>query len=71
MPTYHTTLNRTFSVLIDAETEEDAARLSEFFIGSNDVSSQADRQRFQFKFEKIDVIENDVIDVIEIESPSS
>ena len=33
MPTYDVTLVRSFRVLLEAENEEDAKRLAEFYIG--------------------------------------
>ena len=61
MPTYRTTLVRSFSILIDADSEGDAARLSEFFVGYNDSSSDVDRQTHRFKFQEIKMVENDVV----------
>ena len=62
MPTYRTTLVRSFSILIDADTGEDAAHLSEFFVGFNDSSSEIDRQTGRFRIREIKMLENDVVE---------
>lgn len=66
MPTYHTTLVRIFSILIDADTEEDVACPSEFFVGFNDSSSEFDRQAGRFRIQEIKMLENDVIETSKV-----
>jgi len=63
MPTYDVTLVRSFRVLLEAENEEDAKRLAEFYIGYTDSSSEADRQTYHFRIHEIEMTDNEAITV--------
>jgi len=67
MPTYRSILVRTYSVIINADDEESAAKLSELFVGANDCSRLQDRERLKFEIQEIDLIDNNVIETISIE----
>ena len=64
MPTYQVIMLRGFIVTIDAESKEDAALLSEFYMGYYDGSSDSDRQKLNFRIQEIDMTVNDAIEVI-------
>lgn len=66
MPQYKTTLTRSFLVTIDASNETDAKRLAELFIGYRDDSTVADRNRFGFGIEQIEMTLNEAIDSEEV-----
>ncbi len=63
MPTYEVIMLRGYQVTIDAENKEDAASLSEIYLGYFDGSRNADRQKFNFKIQHIDLTVNDAIEV--------
>jgi hypothetical protein len=63
MPLYHATLVRSYTVTIESKSEKEASGLAEFFVGFADFSDIADREKFQFEIKKIELIENDTIDV--------
>ncbi len=67
MPLYHTVLTRSFDVIIDAEDENEAARLAEFFVGFADHSNISDREKFKFEIKSIELTENDVLETTLIE----
>jgi hypothetical protein len=64
MPVYNTTLVRSYSVSINADDEEVAARLVELFIGDEDLSNFSDREKYNFEIKKIEMLENDVIEIV-------
>ena len=51
MPKYRTILLRSYSVEINADDEESAARLSELYVGFGDHSNAVDRKRLNFQIE--------------------
>jgi hypothetical protein len=67
MPTYQVSLVRSFVIEIRADTPEEAASLSELFIGYSDESSKLDKEKYRFKFEEIEMTNNDAIEVIQKE----
>ncbi len=69
MPLYRTTLVRSYAVTIESEDEKDAAKLAEFFVGFADFSNLPDREKFKFEIKEIELLENDSIDTILINSP--
>lgn len=68
MPSYRCILTRAWSVEVEANSKEEAARLTEFFIGDpDDASTEDERRKFNFKFGEIEMRINDVMEVEEIE----
>lgn len=63
MPLYRAIIVRSYAVTIECETEEKAARLSEFFIGHSDLSTIGDREQQRFDIKSIELLENDAIEI--------
>ncbi len=63
MPKYRTILLRSYSVEINADDEESAARLSELYVGFGDHSNAVDRKRLNFQIEDIEIIDNNVLEI--------
>lgn len=60
MKTYKVALTRTYLVSIKAETEEQAKRLSEFYLGDcPDYSNEKDRLENKFSIEDIEMVYNE------------
>lgn len=66
--TYKVDLARTYLVSIKAETEEDAMRFSEFYLGDcPDPSNEKDRLEKNFCIEDIEMVYNEATEIIDIE----
>lgn len=64
MKTYDVVLTKAYSVRIKAVNEEEARKYCEFFTGDiQDISSLEDREKFNFKIEKIDCRMNETFEV--------
>ncbi len=64
MKTYKVLLHRDYIVNIDANTEEEAKQLVEFFIaGEKDASTSKDRKQFNFRINEIEIVTNDAFEV--------
>ena len=63
MPLYEVSLSRTYVVKIEAKSAQDAAVLSEFFVGHKDDSTADEKENFGFQFKEIDLTTNDVLEV--------
>ena len=67
MKTYKVTLHRDYIVNIDANTEEEAMSLAEFFIaGGKNTSTEKEREQHSFKISEIEMVMNDAFEVEEI-----
>jgi len=62
MPLYQTILVRTFEVIIEAEDNTAASRLSEFFVGYADHSNAFERDKFKFEIKEIELTENNTLE---------
>ena len=67
MPLYEVAISRIFIIKVDAQTEQEAAQLSQFFLGFKDSSEAFDREEFKFEFKEIDMVENELIAVDTVE----
>jgi hypothetical protein len=66
MKTYKVLLHRDYIVNIDANNEEDAMRLAEFFIaGEKDASTVKERAQHNFRINEIEMVTNDAFEVEE------
>lgn len=66
MPLYEVSLSRAFVIKVEAKSAQDAAKLSEFYLGYSDESSEFDKERYGFEFKEIDLTINDVIEVSKV-----
>jgi hypothetical protein len=67
MKTYKVSLHRDYIVNIDANNEEEAMQLAEFFIaGEKDASTERERQQNSFRINEIEMVTNDAFEVEEI-----
>lgn len=65
MKTYKVGLTRTYIVTINAENEERAKRLSEFYLGDcPDLSSEKERKDRNFYIQDIEMVYNEANEVI-------
>jgi hypothetical protein len=65
MKTYQVVLSRTYLVTIQAGNQEQAKVLSEFYIGDcPDLSNERDRMEKNFSIEKIEMVNNEAIQII-------
>ena len=68
MKTYKVLLHRDYIVNIDADNEDDAKSLAEFFIaGEKDASTEKEKERHSFKINEIEMVTNDAFGVDRIE----
>ena len=67
MSTFDVSLARSFIVIIEAESDEHAARLAELYVGYMEESNEVDRKQFQFQIQEIEMTENDAIEVRSID----
>lgn len=67
MPVYRTVLVRSFDIIIEAEDEKEASRLSEFYVGYADHSNSYDREKFKFEIKNIEMTENDALETTLLE----
>ena len=66
MKTYKIPLHRDYIVNIDANNEEEAMSLAEFFIaGEKDASTEKEREQQSFKINEIEMVNNDAFEVEE------
>ena len=64
MKTYKVLLHRDYIVNIDADNEDDAKSLAEFFIaGEKDSSTEKEKERHSFKINEIEMVTNDAFEV--------
>ncbi|MGB5529431.1 MAG: hypothetical protein WBQ32_05625 [Ignavibacteriaceae bacterium] len=64
MKTYKVLLHRDYIVNIDANTEEEAMSLAEFFIaGEKDASTEKEREQHSFRINEIEMVMNDAFEV--------
>jgi hypothetical protein len=63
--TYKVLLHRDYVVNIDANNEDDARSLVEFFIaGEKDSSTEKEREKHSFKINEIEMMTHDAFEVI-------
>ena len=68
MKTYKVLLHRDYIVNIDANNEEEAMSLAEFFIvGEKDASTDKERIQHGFKINEIEMVTNDAFEVEKID----
>jgi len=64
MRKYKVVLHRDYIVNIDANTEEEAMQLAEFFItGEKDSSTEKEREQHSFRINEIEMVTNDAFEV--------
>ena len=64
MKTYEVLLHRDYIVNIDANNEEEAKSLAEFFIASeNDASTEKEQEQHSFRINEIEMVTNDAFEV--------
>ncbi len=68
MKTYKVALTRTYLVSIKAENEEQAKRLSEFYLGDcPDRSNMKDRLESKFIIDDIEMVYNEAEEILDVE----
>ncbi|MCK6585862.1 MAG: hypothetical protein HUU11_02085 [Anaerolineales bacterium] len=67
MPLYEVSLSRTYVIKIEAKSAQDAAVLSEFFLGYKDDSTENDKETFGLELKEIDSTANDVLEINGVE----
>ncbi len=68
MKLFRVTLHRAYLVQIEARNEEEAKRLTEFYLATPvDGSTQKEREEHSFRIEEIEMVTNDATEVEEIE----
>lgn len=67
MPLYEVSLSRTFVVKIEAKSVQDAAVLSEFFLGYKDDSTESDKRTLGFELKEIGLTTNEVFEINRVE----
>lgn len=68
MNSYKVSLHRDYIVNIDANSEEEAKQLAEFFIaGEKDASTPKDRAQHNFKISEIEMVANDAFEFEKLE----
>jgi len=66
MKTYKVLLHRDYIVNIDANNEEEAMSLAEFFIaGEKDASTEKEKELHNFSINEIEMVTNDAFEVEE------
>lgn len=66
MKTYKVLLHRDYIVNIDANNEEEAKQLAEYFIGgAKDDSMEKEREHHNFRINEIEMVTNDAFEVRE------
>jgi len=66
MNKYKVALTRVYIVTINAENEEMAKRLSEFYLGNlPDLSNEKDRRTMKFSIDELEMAYNDAPEIIE------
>jgi len=65
MKTYKVALTRVYFVSIQAETEEQAKRFSEFYLGNCiDLSSEKEKLEKNFSIEEIEMVYNEANEIL-------
>lgn len=67
MPIYKTTLVRTLVVIIEANSEDEAMELSEYFVVERDGSRPFDKENYKFEIKHIEMMENEALEVEPLE----
>jgi hypothetical protein len=68
MKTYKVLLHRDYIVNIDANNEDEAKSLAEFFIaGEKDDSTENEREQYSFRINEIEMVTNDAFDSEDID----
>jgi len=66
MKTYKVLLHRDYIVNIDANNEEEAMKLTEYFIAvEKDASTEKEREQHSFRINEIEMVTNDAFEVEE------
>lgn len=69
MRNYKVALHRDYIVNIDANTEEEAMQLAEFFIArEKDASTEKERELHSFRINEIEMVTNDAFEVNQFSS---
>lgn len=64
MKKYKVLLHRDYIVNIDANNEEEAMQLAEFYIaGEKDASTEKEREQHSFRINEIEMVTNDAFEV--------
>ena len=64
MKTYKVLLHRDYIINIDANNEEEAMSIAEFFIaGEKDDSTEKEREQHSFRINEIEMLTNDAFEV--------
>ena len=64
MKTYKVLLHRDYIVNIEANNEEEAMSLAEYFIaGEKDASTEKEREQYSFRINEIEMVSNDALEV--------
>lgn len=66
MPTYSLSLVRSFIITMQASSPQEAARLTELFIGYSDISNESERDKYQFEIQEIEMTGNDVVEILSV-----
>jgi hypothetical protein len=70
MKEFRVALSRAYAVTVEAESEEQACRMTEYYLGDfPDLSTSEDRENKGFKINEIEMTKNDAI-VIEADNPN-
>jgi len=66
MKSFKVSLHRDYIIQIDANSEEEAKFLAEFFIaGEKDASTEKEKEQYAFRISEIEMVGNDVFEVEE------
>lgn len=66
MPTYKVTVQRSFDVEIQTDTQYQASQLAKLFLGYYDESSEQERVENNFIIRSIEMLENNLVEVVEV-----
>jgi len=67
MKTFRVSLVKSYSVIIKAENETNAKRLSEFFTGDiQDLSEEKHREEYKFSITEIECVDNNAVYIEEL-----
>lgn len=65
MPLYRISLARSFMITVRSANPTLAQRIAELYLGYNDDSTPADRERFNFSITDIEMTLNEAVEVVE------
>ena len=68
MPIFEVAVSRIFIIKIEAQSDQEAAGLAPFYLDFRDSSEAPDRERFNFEFKDIKMIENEIVSVDKVKS---